>query len=618
MTDRQVPNLSIVASPPQQSLTYQDLTISEDPLGAGGQAIVYKATLSGSEPPTQVALKELKRDGTVTTVDFDSFLQEASTWQTIDRREREKPRWSEYEHIVGIVDTGGFESGESAYPWIAMEYMDGGDLDARLETAPGGLPVNEALWIGECLCRGLEIADELGFSHLDVKPRNILFRQTPDGTWNVPKLGDWGIARTLTEQTGTMEAQTITYSAPEQFEPTEFGDPDSLTDLYQVGAVVYEMLTGEPPYTGSDQQIKSQVLEDEPAPPSQHRSGLSEAIDVAVTTALEKKKTDRYRGLQNFEKALRAVRTDRRLPAVIANQIGQSTPSGHPVSNKQEQSSPHRNENALELYELEGCPYCAKVLKKLDELGLDYESHTVPRSHDQRTKVRKLSGQTGVPVLVDKDNGVDGMPDSDDIVKHLEETYGQSPPHRNESVGSDERGKTTGSLPPDSSTLFRFGELQEHNFANSSFTEDDVGTDVSEFDLTNVDTSNVETMERMFYGAESFDQDIGGWDTSNVKTMKNMFRWAESFNQDIGGWDTSNVETMERMFRGAKSFDQDIGGWDTSNVETMKSMFLHAESFDQDISAWCVEQFSEKPKSFDAYAGFERVGTKQPNWGEPC
>ena len=80
----------------------------------------------------------------------------------------------------------------------------------------------------------------------------------------------------------------------------------------------------------------------------------------------------------------------------------------------------------LELYELEGCPYCAKVKKKLDELGLDYESHMVPRSHSERTEVEAVSGQTGVPVLVDNDNGIEGMPESDDIVEYLEETYGQA------------------------------------------------------------------------------------------------------------------------------------------------------------------------------------------------
>jgi glutathione S-transferase len=78
----------------------------------------------------------------------------------------------------------------------------------------------------------------------------------------------------------------------------------------------------------------------------------------------------------------------------------------------------------LELYELPGCPYCAKVIDKLDELGLDYESHEVPRSHDERTEVEKVSGQTGVPVLVDNEHGIEGMPESDDIVEYLEETYG--------------------------------------------------------------------------------------------------------------------------------------------------------------------------------------------------
>ncbi|WP_066411961.1 glutathione S-transferase N-terminal domain-containing protein [Halorubrum aethiopicum] len=78
----------------------------------------------------------------------------------------------------------------------------------------------------------------------------------------------------------------------------------------------------------------------------------------------------------------------------------------------------------LKLYELEGCPYCAKVKEKLAELDLEYESIMVPRPHGERTEVEEVSGQTGVPVLVDEANGIDAMPESDDIVEYLEETYG--------------------------------------------------------------------------------------------------------------------------------------------------------------------------------------------------
>ena len=77
----------------------------------------------------------------------------------------------------------------------------------------------------------------------------------------------------------------------------------------------------------------------------------------------------------------------------------------------------------LILYELPGCPYCAKVINKLDELGLEYESREVPRSHSERTEVKDVSNQTGVPVLIDEEHDIDGMPESDDIVAHLDEHY---------------------------------------------------------------------------------------------------------------------------------------------------------------------------------------------------
>lgn len=77
----------------------------------------------------------------------------------------------------------------------------------------------------------------------------------------------------------------------------------------------------------------------------------------------------------------------------------------------------------LLLYDLPGCPYCAKVKRTLDDLELDYETIEVPSDRSARTEVAEVSGQRGVPVLVDQAHGIEGMPESDDIVAYLEETY---------------------------------------------------------------------------------------------------------------------------------------------------------------------------------------------------
>jgi len=78
----------------------------------------------------------------------------------------------------------------------------------------------------------------------------------------------------------------------------------------------------------------------------------------------------------------------------------------------------------LELYNLNGCPYCKKVRRALADLDLEYKTHSVPRSRTDRTAVHETSGQYGVPVLVDHANGIEGMAESDDIVEYLYAEYG--------------------------------------------------------------------------------------------------------------------------------------------------------------------------------------------------
>jgi serine/threonine protein kinase/cold shock CspA family protein len=313
--ESQEPGVEAVASPPRRpSLSHEGLTIAEE-IGAGGQAIITEARLpEAKQPPARVALREPDTSATLTREAVEEFLSQAETWATVDAREREKRRWADSEHIVGVIATG------DRQPWVAMEYMDGGDLEELLVKHPDGLPVGQALWTGACVCKGLEVAHNLGKVHLDVKPRNVLLRET-DG-WSWPKLADWGLSRTLAEETGTMEGLSVQYAAPEQFDSTKFGDPDQLTDIYQVGALVYALLTGEPPATGGQLEVMKTVIGEEPiAPPGDRRAELPPEVDAVVGLALEREKTDRYSSVSVFGDALHALRTGGRLPPAVAARL---------------------------------------------------------------------------------------------------------------------------------------------------------------------------------------------------------------------------------------------------------------------------------------------------------
>ena len=334
MGDRE-PTLDRVRSPPRRDLS-AELVRSGELIDRGGNALVSVAALSDERSPDRIAVKEPLAPGTLENDEIERFLSQAETWETVDRIERERPRWRDSEHVVGVVDTG------ERLPWIAMEYMDGGTLADCLAAADGGLPTAEALWIGECVCRGVAVAHSLGIAHLDLKPANVLFRSTPDGVWDVPKVADWGLARVLADQTGTVEGLSPAYAAPEQFEPGEFGEPDTLTDIYQVGTILYELLTGTPVAPESRFQAMQVAMSADPvSPPSAERPALSPAVDAVVSTALERDKTDRYSAIPVMADALRAVRTDGDLPPIVGDRLdGRSERTGDAHPDRTDTSRP--------------------------------------------------------------------------------------------------------------------------------------------------------------------------------------------------------------------------------------------------------------------------------------
>ncbi|MDB2294674.1 protein kinase, partial [Halorubrum ezzemoulense] len=144
--------------------------------------------------------------------------------------------------------------------------------------------MDRALWIAECIAEGLKIAHANGIAHLDLKPDNVLFISTGAGTWNFPKMSDWGLARLLARETGTMEALSPQYAAPEQFEPDVYGEPDTLTDIYQLGAVLCAMLIGEPPYTGSRLSVMRSIVDgDGPPNLSERQTRIPATVESAVS-----------------------------------------------------------------------------------------------------------------------------------------------------------------------------------------------------------------------------------------------------------------------------------------------------------------------------------------------
>ena len=257
-------------------------------LGRGAMGVVYKGMDPRIERP--VALK---------TLHFDTLKGEDDGLQARERFLVEARATGQLSHpnILTIYDAG--EEGDTAY--IAMEFLDGGSLEDKMEEGKFK-DYNEIFDIACQVALGLDHAHSKGIVHRDVKPANIMM---VEGT--IPKIADFGLARfsdsNLTT-TGTVLG-TPNYMAPEQIRGRRI---DGRADLFALGVMLYELLTGEKPFAGdSITAVIYRVVNDDPIPPRQLNMDLPKGIDEFMAKALAKDPADRFQTGREFAEALKAL-----------------------------------------------------------------------------------------------------------------------------------------------------------------------------------------------------------------------------------------------------------------------------------------------------------------------
>lgn len=282
------PDISQSQFPDLSNVDYDDFEMGRL-IGSGGNADVHEATVTRNDHEQTIALKS-PRMSDYETVDvdfFEEFVEEARVWDNID----------DHDNIVTVLGWG-----ERPHPWIGLEYMDGGNLDELM----GNLSTDQIFTHLEEMSEAIHHAHRQGITHTDLKPENVLFT-THDGR-RVAKITDWGLATVLLEHSTSVQGLTPAYSAPEQIDPQSYGGTDDRTDIYQLGAVAYELFTGELPFDRSNYSATmNAVLNDSPEPPSEVNSSLSSSLDDVILQAIAKEKDERYETVLHFRDALRRV-----------------------------------------------------------------------------------------------------------------------------------------------------------------------------------------------------------------------------------------------------------------------------------------------------------------------
>ncbi|HVE74619.1 MAG TPA: Stk1 family PASTA domain-containing Ser/Thr kinase [Mycobacteriales bacterium] len=277
-------------SPPKPTLLGGRYQLGEA-IGIGGMAEVFRGT--DVRLGRDVAVKVLRAD-----------LAREATFQARFRREAQSAASLNAPCIVSVFDTG--ES--DGVPYIVMEYVAGRTLREVLQTEGRLLP-QRALELAADICAALDVAHAAGIVHRDIKPGNVMV--TAQGE---VKVMDFGIARAVADASSDMTQTaavvgTAAYLSPEQARGEHV---DARSDIYSTGCLLYEILTGSPPFNGdSPVAVAYQHVREEPEPPSAYDPSLDASIDAVVLKAMAKNPANRYQSADEFRlDLLRAARRD--------------------------------------------------------------------------------------------------------------------------------------------------------------------------------------------------------------------------------------------------------------------------------------------------------------------
>jgi eukaryotic-like serine/threonine-protein kinase len=268
-------------------------------LGRGGMAEVHRGRdlRLGREVAVKVLRSDLARD---------------PSFQVRFRREAQAAASLNHPAIVAVYDTGEDRTTTGATPYIVMEYVEGDTLRDVLRRE-GVLPPERAMSLSADICAALDFSHRNGIVHRDVKPGNVML--TPDGT---VKVMDFGIARAVSDSAATMTSTaavigTAQYLSPEQARGEAV---DARSDVYSVGCLLYELVTGAPPFTGdSPVSVAYQHVREDPKLPSSVNPAVPPELDAIVLKSLSKNPANRYQSAAEMRNDLLRALAGQRVEA---------------------------------------------------------------------------------------------------------------------------------------------------------------------------------------------------------------------------------------------------------------------------------------------------------------